>query len=199
MTLRDAASYAMLGRALENARDDGVLEHARFAPLALALGVASATGAMPLDAYADIHRALADVLEAAFAAPAPPSPSQESQGEGAWADGALGGHLEIVEAAWERVEPPREETRRVAEFFSRAFDLPRATFAGEGFFRAPLNCPPDEIPQLLRAAGFSVFSISGALPETPRGVAELADAERSAPGVKVKIGWGERRLALFLA
>ena len=71
MANRHSDSFAALGRALAAARDDGVLEPARYAHLAGALAAGIVTGSMAMDDYAAVHEALASILEAAFSGTAP--------------------------------------------------------------------------------------------------------------------------------
>lgn len=182
MIKRDVKSLAALGRSLTSARERGVLSAAQFAETARALGVAMLTGSIEMEAYAGVHWVLGQLIEAAFASP---KGSAEK----------LDGHMETVGKLWHYVAPSGGPISGVDGFFSAAFDLERASFGRDVWFKAPLKVKASELGGLLRRAGVNVISI--AEPNTPPTHAALAEEKEAGSGGMV-LGWGERRVALLL-
>lgn len=199
MVTRDAETFVALGRAMSLATAEGALEAAAARDLAAALVAAILTGSMDLDTYAQIHEALARLLELTFAggvaeetSTGPSSRSPTTEGED-----SLGGYLEIVGEAWDKVSRQEEGNGRVRGFIRNSFDLTRAHFGGECWFEAPLLIPPEEMVQRARAAGLLIVAIEPASPGTEL-TARLCppDAAHEANCGRVILGWGDRRADL---
>jgi hypothetical protein len=202
MVTRDAETFVALGRAMSLAAEEGALEAAAARDLAAALVAAILTGSMDLDTYAQIHEALARLLELTFASgesreasttPGPRTPAAEGEE-------SLGGYLEVVGEAWDKVTRGEEGSDRVRGFIRSCFDLAHARFGGECWFEAPLLISPEELVQRARAAGLLIVAIEPAA----QGIELKArlcppDATREANCGRVVLGWGERRANLSLA
>lgn len=182
MIKRDVKSLAALGRSLTSASERGVLPKAQFAETARALGVAMLTGSIEMEAYAGIHWVLGQLIEAAFSSP---KGSAEQ----------LDGHMETVGRMWSYVAPSGGPLAGVDRFFSAAFDLEKASFTKDVWFKAPLKVKGEELGSLLRQAGVAIVSIVP-VPYEPTHAA-LAEEKEAASGGMV-LGWGERRVALRL-
>jgi hypothetical protein len=196
MANRQSDSFAALGRALAAARDDGVLDSARYAHLAGALAAGILTGSMAMDDYAAVHEALATILEAAFSGAAtPPAPIPARAEEGS---DFLEAELEVMEEVWGDIDlEEEEENERAGIFVQDCFDLDRSSFGPGYWFAAPLKLPLDGIRDAARRTGLAVIEQQGPFdPRASFGVLQKPDGEP--PEGKLVLGWGDRRLILLL-
>lgn len=195
MITRDADTFVALAQAVTLARAEGAVDARTSAELSAALVAGLLTGCMEMETYGKVHDALASLLERAFAGPT--RPAEPSPPAGTGEDSSLEVYLEVVADAWDKVSWDDEAASRLKSFVRKAFDLSRARFGEDGWFRAPLRTEPDRFVSDARAAGLLVVSIEGS---PPAGSAEgtLRDPGDRRVGSRVLLGWGERRVALDL-
>jgi hypothetical protein len=198
MVAQDAQTFVALGRAVALATDEGALDREESAELTAGLVAGILTGGMELDTYANVHKALARLLERAFEGPTreqpTPFPAALNAKEPAGEE-PLGVYLEVVGEAWDKVSWEAEAAGKLKAFIRRVFILDRATFGENGWFRAPLTTSSDGVVRAAREAGLLIVSMEGVIPKTPA-EAVLEDPESPSSEARVLLGWGDRRTAL---
>ena len=197
MVTQDAETFVSLGKAVALARAEGAVDAATASDLSAALVAGVLTGCMDMGTYGRVHDALAALLEQAFEGPAREVESPGSA-PGDEAEEPLGAYLEVVGHAWEMVSGDDEGSSGLTTFVRRSFDLDRSRF-GEGcWFRAPLKVDLPALLKTAKTAGLLVVSQTGVCSGRPL-EACLRDPASPVGGVRVVLGWGERRIALDLA
>ena len=197
MINQDTESFVALGRAIESALDEGVLDTSEYSRLAGALAVGILTGTMGMEAYADIHDVLASILDAAFAGTLSDKAMSSPAINELFESGALGAQLEVIGDVWESVGPGDEDLERVGRFFEDGFNLSEARFQTGCWFAAPLRFSPEALAEALKATGLDLINQAVKKECVPH-YGMLVEAGAEVPGACFVVGWEGRRTALAL-
>ncbi len=190
MVTQDAETFVALGRAVSLAAAEGALDREEAAGLSAALVAGILTGCMELDTYAQVHEALARLLEDAFhGAPVEPLTAVGDAPE------PLDVYLEVVGEAWGKVTWDEDACRRAKAFAGHCFELGRAEFGQGEWFRAPLRGSLEALLAAARSAGLLVLSCRGDGPGDGAWRTLRDPTSPDQPG-RVLLGWGDRRVAL---
>lgn len=199
MVAQDASTFVALGRAVSLAAEEGALDAEGSIDLAAALVAGLLTGCMEFDTYAQVHEALARLLEKAFETPIRPVPvAPGTEGAARSQEEPLGVYLEFVGEAWDKVSWDEEACGRLKTFVRNCFVLDRSRFGEGAWFRAPVKANLEDIVREAKAAGLNVISMEGSFVPGPA-EAVLEDLDSQPSGARVVLGWGDRQTALHLA
>jgi hypothetical protein len=192
MVTRDAETFVALARAVALAHAEGALDEATATDLSAALVAGMLTGSMEMGTYGKVHDALARLLEKAFEGPVRAvAPSGRN---GPAKEEPLGVYLEVVGDAWDSVTSDDEPYSGLAAFVRNSFDLKRAHFGEEAWFRAPLKTGLEVLLNRAKTAGLLLISTQGESPKPADAI--LRDLSAAAGDARVVLGWGDRRTAL---
>lgn len=200
MITQDAKTFVALGRAVSQAFLEGALDAKNSLDLTAALVAGIITGCMEFDAYAQVHDALAKMLELAFESPARTTPvaalTQKTHHE-TKEKSPFEIYLEIVGDAWKQVGWEEEASERLKRFVLNSFDLSQAEFGNGCWFKAPLKENLQTLSREAKFCGLSVLSISGR-PPTGKAQATLHPTDAPMREARMIVGWGERQTAIDL-
>lgn len=193
MVKRDAETFVALARAVTLAQAEGALDEETTYDLAAALVAGMLTGSMEMGTYGKVHDALARLLEKAFEGPVRAMDAASPKGSKI-SEEPLGVYLEVVGDAWDKVTSADEPYGGLTAFVRTSFDLSRARFGEDAWFRAPLRTGLDVLLKRAKTAGLLLVSTQGESPDPADAI--LQDLSAQEGDARVVLGWGERRTAL---
>jgi len=200
MITQDAKTFVALGRAVSQASLEGALDEKSSLDLTAALVAGILTGCMEFDTYAQVHDALAKMLELAFEGPARAAPIAaltENPLTEAKEESPFEVYLEIVGDAWKQVGWDEESSTSLKRFVLNSFDLSQAEFGNGCWFKAPLKENFQTLSREAKFCGLSVLSISGR-PPTGKAQATMRPTDAPMREARMIVGWGDRQTAIDL-